>query len=77
MSKKYTRWLQLHVLFVKIGDLHREILAEIETHVDDGKCLREKSNEKCLCQKKERDTWILQSIRRRKAREKITFEGQV
>jgi hypothetical protein len=39
-------------VFVKIGDLHREILAEIETHVDDAKCLGKKSNEKCLCQKK-------------------------
>ena len=50
-SKKCIRGLQSHVLFVKIGDLHREILAEIETHVDDAKCLWKKSNEKCLCQK--------------------------
>ncbi len=28
---------------MKIGDLYREILAEIETHVDDAKCRRQKN----------------------------------
>ena len=34
---EYTRGLQSNILFVRIGDLQREILAENQTHVDDEK----------------------------------------
>jgi hypothetical protein len=59
---------------VKIGDLHREILAEIEMHVDDAKGLQKNRTKNVLVKKTRKaggDTWILQSIRRRKAREII------
>ena len=43
ISDEYTRGLQSGILFVRIGDLQREILAENQSQVDDEKVDGKKS----------------------------------